>query len=742
MLGWVGGSSHRVTSGGLLRRTTAGGIDRSARCALWRGPRLDRQLVTRKAVVFHAVGVAEPPIWPSAEDDGGWSHRFVDAVYGIPRARVRIDDVIAKQRELWVRSGVLVGGERSGDRPVAVKALQPDVGRGSPAAELLSREAAMLATLQHPHILRVLAVARGEGEGERRGKGEWLPDDLLVTELAAEGSAVRTPLAGWVRTDGPVGAGAEADGRLLLLKQVADALTYLHGLDHPVVHRDVKAANVFVRSLGADSAAPDIALGDFGLAWRLAGDGSAEDVAPGVCGSILHMAPEAHRGEGAGTASDVFAFGCLIVEVMQRQSPHLGLLAPGSPGSITREEFTQRVGNGDLVPSFKGEAADQLERVLRSVAEMCWSCDASKRPTMAEITEMLDAPVPGLALRDYGASVCLSAGAAARKGMRRRMEDTATLRRMFPKPALIGTVLDGHGGPAVAAALAQRLPAITEWELVASGNLSPEVVEDALRETFAVADDVIGEMAEEVRKQGSTATVAVVTPDHVTVATAGDSSGVLLVRPREKQPAGSGGAGAVDGEGNEARPFTALPLQNGADEAQRHSPSDALEAARIEAAGGVVRRAVAMRDDGVEMPVGPPRVYTAEGRGGLAVSRALGNHHMKHLIVSEPRVVQFARASGDHELEKRPTALEGFDPAMSDWENVLVIATDGVWDVLSPDDVGRLLSRALDDARDDAADAWCSVGSRADTQLARSVVSEAVKRGSADNCCAIVVHLN
>ncbi len=86
-----------------------------------------------------------------------------------------------------------------------------------------------------------------------------------------------------------------------VVAEVARALSYAHGLSEPVVHCDVKPANVLVSGSG------DVKLADFGLATV------ARD-APGRAGTPKYMAPEQHEGGPVGPATDLWALGLLLTE--------------------------------------------------------------------------------------------------------------------------------------------------------------------------------------------------------------------------------------------------------------------------------------------------------------------------------------------------------------------------------------------------------------------------------------------
>jgi serine/threonine protein kinase len=173
------------------------------------------------------------------------------------------------------------------EREVALKELRPP--QGVDVDEAVDRflvEARAAARLSHPSIVTVHDVL---ADGERV---------LLAMEL------LEGPTLAEVVASGGVGAAARP-----VLVQVAGALAAAHGLG--VVHRDLKPENVFWLPSGR------VVVCDFGLARIGAGRGTRVGTVMGTPG---YMAPEQIRGEEAGPAADVFAWGALAFE-----------LASGSP---------------------------------------------------------------------------------------------------------------------------------------------------------------------------------------------------------------------------------------------------------------------------------------------------------------------------------------------------------------------------------------------------------------------------
>jgi eukaryotic-like serine/threonine-protein kinase len=191
-------------------------------------------------------------------------------------------------------------------REVALKVLRSDLAQDVEGRARFEREARLLAGLQHSNI----AVVHGfeEAEGVR----------ALVMELV-EGPTLADRVA-----QGPL----PLEEALPIARQVAEALEYAH--EHGIVHRDLKPANVKVTPDGV------VKVLDFGLAKaverelgpREAGASptlTAASTAAGVIlGTAAYMSPEQARGKPVDRRTDVWAFGCLLYEILSGRRAFAG----------------------------------------------------------------------------------------------------------------------------------------------------------------------------------------------------------------------------------------------------------------------------------------------------------------------------------------------------------------------------------------------------------------------------------
>ena len=185
-------------------------------------------------------------------------------------------------------------------RDVALKVLPELHGADPDRLARFRREAQVLASLNHPHIGAIYGLEDSGGA------------PVLVLELV-EGPTLAERIA----------QGAlPLDEALPVARQIADALAAAH--ERGIVHRDLKPANVKLRPDGA------VKVLDFGLAKALEpAPISAADAAQSptittpamtqmgvILGTAAYMSPEQAKGRPADKRSDIWAFGCLLFEML------------------------------------------------------------------------------------------------------------------------------------------------------------------------------------------------------------------------------------------------------------------------------------------------------------------------------------------------------------------------------------------------------------------------------------------
>ena len=224
------------------------------------------------------------------------------------------------------------------NRDIALKVLPRSFTHDADRLARFTREAHVLASLNHPNI----AAIHGFEEGGDQ--------PVLVLELV-EGPTLAERIA-----QDPI-ALPEA---LTIARQIADALAAAH--EHGVIHRDLKPANIKVRDDGT------VKVLDFGIAKVVqpsAGSSAVESpafTAVGVLvGTTAYMSPEQARGRPADKRSDIWAFGCVLYEMLTARRAFGGNDVPDTLASVLKG-----------VPDWTALPADtpaQIGRLLRRALE-------------------------------------------------------------------------------------------------------------------------------------------------------------------------------------------------------------------------------------------------------------------------------------------------------------------------------------------------------------------------------------
>ncbi len=250
-------------------------------------------------------------------------------------------------------------------RDVAIKILPNDFADDPERVARFQREAQVLAALNHQHIAQLYGFEEGPAGAEHRVRA-------LVMELV-EGSTLAARLA-----RGPI----PINEALLIAYQIAEALHAAH--DKGITHRDLKPANVALTLDG------NVKVLDFGLA-RLDGAGgtSAGAESPTVLspalmtsagmimGTAAYMSPEQAKGRVADKRSDVWAFGCVLYEMLTGTRAFAGENVPETLALVLTRE-----------PDWLALPSD-VPTVVRTLLEGCLAKDPRKRVADVSVAEFL-----------------------------------------------------------------------------------------------------------------------------------------------------------------------------------------------------------------------------------------------------------------------------------------------------------------------------------------------------------------
>jgi serine/threonine-protein kinase len=249
-------------------------------------------------------------------------------------------------------------------RDVAVKVLSPEFANDADRLGRLAREARVLASLNHPNIAQIHGL-------------ENTHDATAIVMELVEGQTLAERIA---RGALPV---AEA---LPVARQIADALEAAH--EQAVIHRDLKPTNIQVRVDGT------VKVLDFGLAKSIhhgadqPDDSATLSALPGVVmGTAAYMAPEQATHKAVDRRVDMWAFGCVLFEMLSGRP-----VFSGETPSVVLREVVEREPDWDLLPAATPAA-------IRRLLQRCLEKDAKRRLDSAvaarlEIEEAAGEPAP------------------------------------------------------------------------------------------------------------------------------------------------------------------------------------------------------------------------------------------------------------------------------------------------------------------------------------------------------------
>lgn len=193
------------------------------------------------------------------------------------------------------------------EREVAIKVLPPAFTADPQRRARFEREARLLATLNHPNIGAIYGFE--EMDGVRGLVLELVEGETLAERIAVGGQAPSGPL----RAAGSNAPGLPVTEVLALARQIAEALDVAH--EKGIVHRDLKPANIKITPDGV------VKVLDFGLAKPAASpDTSRADLTESrdgvILGTAAYVSPEQARGNSVDKRTDIWAFGCVLYEML------------------------------------------------------------------------------------------------------------------------------------------------------------------------------------------------------------------------------------------------------------------------------------------------------------------------------------------------------------------------------------------------------------------------------------------
>jgi eukaryotic-like serine/threonine-protein kinase len=269
-------------------------------------------------------------------------------------------------------------------REVAIKLIPEDFARDAMRMARFTREAQVLASLNHPNIAAIYGVE----------------DRALIMELV-EGQTLSERIK-----QGPI----PLEEALDIARQIADGLEAAH--DKGIVHRDLKPANIKITPGGT------VKLLDFGLAkaegpWS--STGSVEDAptltvattgAGVILGTAAYMAPEQARGRNVDKRADIWAFGVIVYEMLTGEQMFDGETVTDVLASVVRQDPDLKKVPEKVRPLLQRCLEKDPKRRLRDAGDAMLLLDTAPVATVAAKTS--SAPLFAL-----GAAAALLAAALA-----------------------------------------------------------------------------------------------------------------------------------------------------------------------------------------------------------------------------------------------------------------------------------------------------------------------------------------
>src|SRR5262245_56193946 len=233
-------------------------------------------------------------------------------------------------------------------RDVAIKVLPASFTSDATRVARFEQEAKILAALNHPNVAQIYGLERSGATA------------ALVMELVDGPTLLERIAAGRLGVDEALGVAA----------QIAGALEGAH--ERGIVHRDLKPANIQLRPDGT------VKVLDFGIAKaldarQLSGPGPAALTTPAmteagfVLGTAAYMSPEQARGKAVDQRTDIWAFGCVLYEMLTGRPAFLG------------EDLTSTLARVLEVDPDWAALPSRVPAAVRRTLELCLEKDARKR---------------------------------------------------------------------------------------------------------------------------------------------------------------------------------------------------------------------------------------------------------------------------------------------------------------------------------------------------------------------------
>ena len=269
--------------------------------------------------------------------------------------KYRVDELLG----IGGMGAVYLATQLSLNRRVAVKFLKLAITGEPTALDRFRREALLLASLKHPHIITVYDFGVAPDVGA-----------YLVTEFI-EGRSLRDEIA-------HMGGRLPAATAVEYARSIAQALVEAHAM--AIIHRDLKPLNVMIEPTRSGDR---VKVLDFGLAKLNGADGAGTSITkPGLLvGTPMYVAPELPHGTEADARSDIYSIGCMVYEMLV-----------GRPPFVSSNMWAVLSMHASQQPVPPSQIVDDVPHVLELLVLRMLEKDPNSRPqTAAELDAALAA---------------------------------------------------------------------------------------------------------------------------------------------------------------------------------------------------------------------------------------------------------------------------------------------------------------------------------------------------------------
>ncbi len=247
-------------------------------------------------------------------------------------------------------SEVWLAKDTKTDIQVALKIYAPATGLDDAGLNVFAREFSLVINANHKNLLKPTYYDSSERK------------PYLVLPYCQQGSILKS-----------VGKFSEMDA-WRLIRDVACGLAWLHNMNPPIIHQDIKPDNIMIGDNG------DFMITDFGVSTHVKSTlRKSLSAAFSSAGTIAYMAPERFGKDNTPImANDIYSLGATVFEMLSGDAPF------GNDGGLMQKK-------GAEVPELQGNYSNQLKKVIHK----CLKTNPWERPTAEQLEQYADCGLQG-----------------------------------------------------------------------------------------------------------------------------------------------------------------------------------------------------------------------------------------------------------------------------------------------------------------------------------------------------------